>query len=220
VYCFEVDGAQMEDVRRAVSVDLGYPMLEEYDFRKASLPNLLLTQLWASPLAARRAQDTTTADLPCGLKPSALIRDYQEKSLSKMFGNGGLRAFAPCLLRSRTLTERACRLTAQAARARESSCCRAVPARPWWASLPCAPSRRAALSSAPLVRRPRFVRVISAAAAAECRARAAVAVDQWERQIHQWTTLWPQRIKKFTAQHKELVRCAALDGALCVWVVA
>ena len=41
-------------------------MLEEYDFRN----------------------DTVNANLDIDLKPATVIRPYQEKSLSKMFGNG------------------------------------------------------------------------------------------------------------------------------------
>jgi DNA excision repair protein ERCC-3 len=41
-------------------------MLEEYDFRN----------------------DTINANLDIDLKPSTVIRPYQETSLSKMFGNG------------------------------------------------------------------------------------------------------------------------------------
>lgn len=41
-------------------------MLEEYDFRN----------------------DTINANLEIDLKPTTTIRPYQEKSLSKMFGNG------------------------------------------------------------------------------------------------------------------------------------
>ena len=41
-------------------------MLEEYDFRN----------------------DTINANLDIDLKPATVIRPYQEKSLSKMFGNG------------------------------------------------------------------------------------------------------------------------------------
>ena len=51
-----------------------YPMLEEYDFRN----------------------DTVNANLDIDLKPSTVIRPYQETSLSKMFGNG-------CVSRSFTL---------------------------------------------------------------------------------------------------------------------
>lgn len=45
---------------------LDYPVLEEYDFRN----------------------DHINANLDIDLKPMTVIRPYQEKSLSKMFGNG------------------------------------------------------------------------------------------------------------------------------------
>lgn len=68
-YHFEIDPAQVETLRKQ-SADIGYPTLEEYEFRK----------------------DTLAGDLPISLKPSASIRPYQEKSLSKMFGNGRARS--------------------------------------------------------------------------------------------------------------------------------
>lgn len=46
--------------------DLGWPVVEEYDFRG----------------------DTVNPNIPIDLKPTTQIRNYQEKSLSKMFGNG------------------------------------------------------------------------------------------------------------------------------------
>ena len=49
---------------------LGYPVLEEYDFRN----------------------DETNPNLDIDLKPSTSIREYQEKSLSKMFSNGRARS--------------------------------------------------------------------------------------------------------------------------------
>ncbi|KIW29776.1 uncharacterized protein PV07_05564 [Cladophialophora immunda] len=47
-------------------LDIGYPAISEYDF----------------------ANDFENATLPIDLKPSTQIRPYQEKALSKMFGNG------------------------------------------------------------------------------------------------------------------------------------
>jgi DNA excision repair protein ERCC-3 len=47
-------------------IELDYPMLEEYDFRN----------------------DSTLPQLDIDLKPITVIRPYQEKCLSKMFGNG------------------------------------------------------------------------------------------------------------------------------------
>ena len=69
VLSFELAPDRVEDVRRVCN-DISYPMLEEFDFSK----------------------DNSTPDLPIHLKPSAQIRDYQEKSLSKMFGNGRARS--------------------------------------------------------------------------------------------------------------------------------
>ena len=69
VLSFELAADKVEAVRRCCN-EVSYPMLEEYDF----------------------AKDNSTPDLPIHLKPSAQIRDYQEKSLSKMFGNGRARS--------------------------------------------------------------------------------------------------------------------------------
>eukprot|EP00461_Guttulinopsis_vulgaris_P005050 UN05055 len=51
---------------------MGYPMLEEFDFRHD------------------RSMDEYI--LPINLRPQAQIREYQEKALSKMFGNGRARS--------------------------------------------------------------------------------------------------------------------------------
>jgi DNA excision repair protein ERCC-3 len=67
VFSFEIDAKHVGEVRKACD-SIGYPLLEEYDFRK----------------------DNVTANLNANLKPAANIRSYQEKSLSKMFGNGTL----------------------------------------------------------------------------------------------------------------------------------
>ena len=48
--------------------ELDYPLLEEYDFR----------------------HDTMLKNLDIELRPNAILRPYQEKSLRKMFGNGKL----------------------------------------------------------------------------------------------------------------------------------
>lgn len=70
-HSFEVDPAQVENVKqRCLPNALNYPMLEEYDFRN----------------------DTVNPDLDMELKPQAQPRPYQEKSLSKMFGNGRARS--------------------------------------------------------------------------------------------------------------------------------
>jgi DNA excision repair protein ERCC-3 len=65
VHAFEIADNGVEAVQKRC-LELGLPILEEYDFRN----------------------DDVNANLEIDLKPSAQIRDYQEKSLSKMFGNG------------------------------------------------------------------------------------------------------------------------------------
>lgn len=81
VHAFEIDDAKIDvrgpavnlaftkspeqDVKKRCN-ELEYPMLEEYDFRN----------------------DTVNPNLDIDLKPSTVIRPYQETSLSKMFGNG------------------------------------------------------------------------------------------------------------------------------------
>ncbi|EJF64583.1 DNA helicase [Dichomitus squalens LYAD-421 SS1] len=69
VHAFEIDDAKIDEVKKRCN-DLEYPMLEEYDFRN----------------------DTVNANLEIDLKPSTVIRPYQETSLSKMFGNGRARS--------------------------------------------------------------------------------------------------------------------------------
>nr|CAD1836947.1 unnamed protein product [Ananas comosus var. bracteatus] len=70
-HSFEIDPAQVENVKqRCLPNALNFPMLEEYDFRN----------------------DTVNPDLNMELKPQARPRPYQEKSLSKMFGNGRARS--------------------------------------------------------------------------------------------------------------------------------
>lgn len=63
---------------KRICVEMDYPVLEEYDFRN----------------------DTINPDLKIDLKPTTMIRSYQEKSLSKMFGNGCVKpiAFVRCVL--------------------------------------------------------------------------------------------------------------------------
>ncbi|KAF3941062.1 hypothetical protein ABW19_dt0204588 [Dactylella cylindrospora] len=65
VHSFEVHSEGVEKVQKEC-LTLGYPLLEEYDFRN----------------------DSRNANLDMDLRPQAQIRSYQEKSLSKMFGNG------------------------------------------------------------------------------------------------------------------------------------
>lgn len=68
-HSFEVMPSAVETVKRRC-IELDYPMLEEYDFR----------------------HDLLNPNLPMDLKPATTIRPYQEKSLSKMFGNGRARS--------------------------------------------------------------------------------------------------------------------------------
>ncbi|KAF4459259.1 DNA excision repair ERCC-3 [Fusarium albosuccineum] len=65
VHAFEIPDSAVEIVQKRC-LDLSYPILEEYDFR----------------------YDNMNADLEIDLRPNTQIRPYQEKSLSKMFGNG------------------------------------------------------------------------------------------------------------------------------------
>ncbi|EEH21891.2 hypothetical protein PABG_04107 [Paracoccidioides brasiliensis Pb03] len=65
VHSFEIPNTAVEAVK-ARCQSMGCPALEEYDFRN----------------------DEINPTLDIDLKPNAQIRSYQEKSLSKMFGNG------------------------------------------------------------------------------------------------------------------------------------
>ncbi len=69
VHSFEVAPDSVEIVKKRCQ-EIDYPVLEEYDFRN----------------------DTRNPNLDIDLKPSTQIRPYQEKSLSKMFGNGRARS--------------------------------------------------------------------------------------------------------------------------------
>jgi len=65
VHSFEIADTNVETVQKRC-LDIGYPILEEYDFRN----------------------DDVNPNLEIDLRPNTQIRPYQEKSLSKMFGNG------------------------------------------------------------------------------------------------------------------------------------
>ena len=65
VHSFEIPNEAVESVKARCQA-MGCPALEEYDFRN----------------------DEINPTLDIDLKPAARIRSYQEKSLSKMFGNG------------------------------------------------------------------------------------------------------------------------------------
>ncbi|CAG0881463.1 unnamed protein product [Cyprideis torosa] len=67
--CFEVDQSKIEVLQKRC-IELEYPLLFEYDFKG----------------------DTHNPDIPLDLKPNAILRPYQEKSLRKMFGNGRARS--------------------------------------------------------------------------------------------------------------------------------
>lgn len=69
VHSFEIAPSSVEIVKKRCQ-DIDYPMLEEYDFK----------------------HDDRNPNLDIDLKPSTQIRPYQEKSLSKMFGNGRARS--------------------------------------------------------------------------------------------------------------------------------
>lgn len=69
VHSFEISASSVETVKKRCQ-EIDFPVLEEYDFRN----------------------DKQNKDLEIDLKPSTQIRPYQEKSLSKMFGNGRARS--------------------------------------------------------------------------------------------------------------------------------
>eukprot|EP00514_Thraustochytrium_sp_LLF1b_P003622 CAMPEP_0184512736 /NCGR_PEP_ID=MMETSP0198_2-20121128/3041_1 /TAXON_ID=1112570 /ORGANISM="Thraustochytrium sp., Strain LLF1b" /LENGTH=810 /DNA_ID=CAMNT_0026902783 /DNA_START=313 /DNA_END=2745 /DNA_ORIENTATION=- len=69
VYSFEIHAEHVEAVRRA-ALRHEYPLMEEYEFRR----------------------DKVNANLAIDLKAKTEIRPYQERSLSKMFGNGRARS--------------------------------------------------------------------------------------------------------------------------------
>jgi len=66
---FEIEQDKIEDIQKRC-IHLDYPLLAEYDFKNDSL----------------------NKDISMDLKPSTLLRPYQEKSLRKMFGNGRARS--------------------------------------------------------------------------------------------------------------------------------
>ncbi|XP_061660722.1 general transcription and DNA repair factor IIH helicase subunit XPB isoform X2 [Syngnathoides biaculeatus] len=66
---FEIQQDMIEVLQKRC-IELEYPLLAEYDFRN----------------------DTVNPDINIDLKPTAVLRPYQEKSLRKMFGNGRARS--------------------------------------------------------------------------------------------------------------------------------
>ena len=69
IYSFEIDPAQFETVKRRC-IEMDYPLLEEYDF----------------------ANDTTCESVAISLKPTTVLRRYQEKCLSKLFSHGRVKS--------------------------------------------------------------------------------------------------------------------------------
>lgn len=65
MHSFEISAKERDKVAERC-LDIGYPPLSEYDFRN----------------------DHVNPTLPIDLRPQTQIRPYQEKALSKMFGNG------------------------------------------------------------------------------------------------------------------------------------
>ncbi|EJD36361.1 TFIIH basal transcription factor complex helicase XPB subunit [Auricularia subglabra TFB-10046 SS5] len=68
-YGFQIDLNKIDEVKKRCN-DLGFPMLQEYDFRK----------------------DVINRNLNIRLTTSGFVRPYQETSLRKMFGNGRARS--------------------------------------------------------------------------------------------------------------------------------
>ncbi|KAL7733975.1 hypothetical protein ACLKA6_011672 [Drosophila palustris] len=66
---FEVSQEKIEVIQKRC-IEIEHPLLAEYDFRN----------------------DTNNPDINIDLKPAAVLRPYQEKSLRKMFGNGRARS--------------------------------------------------------------------------------------------------------------------------------
>ncbi|XP_039281828.1 LOW QUALITY PROTEIN: general transcription and DNA repair factor IIH helicase subunit XPB [Nilaparvata lugens] len=66
---FEVNQEKIEVLQKRC-IELEHPLLAEYDFRN----------------------DTVNPDINIDLRPAAVLRPYQEKSLRKMFGNGRARS--------------------------------------------------------------------------------------------------------------------------------
>lgn len=81
--------------QRCLPNALNYPMLEEYDFRNDTVSFPQLSSVGSAKTTSRiyfilnaHLLFQVNPDLDMELKPHAQPRPYQEKSLSKMFGNG------------------------------------------------------------------------------------------------------------------------------------
>lgn len=78
---FEIDSSAVDEVKRlCLHLDPPLPIIQEYDFRHDSMavPPLL--------------DSTGPGGKPVVLRDASALRDYQTKSLSKMFGNGRARS--------------------------------------------------------------------------------------------------------------------------------
>lgn len=69
VMAFQIKQREIENVQRRC-IEIDYPLLAEYDFKN----------------------DTVNKNVNMTLKPTTVLRPYQEKSLRKMFGNGRARS--------------------------------------------------------------------------------------------------------------------------------
>ena len=69
IILLEIKPDQIEILQKACQ-ELDYPLLAEYDFKN----------------------DTNLLNIGIQLRPNAILRPYQEKSLRKMFGNGRARS--------------------------------------------------------------------------------------------------------------------------------
>jgi DNA excision repair protein ERCC-3 len=69
IILLEIQPEQIETLQKTCQ-DLDYPLLAEYDFKN----------------------DTNLPNIGIQLRPNAILRPYQEKSLRKMFGNGRARS--------------------------------------------------------------------------------------------------------------------------------
>ncbi|KAK6158213.1 hypothetical protein DH2020_005527 [Rehmannia glutinosa] len=210
-HSFEIDPAQMVDLIHLLKVEnvkqrclpnaLNYPMLEEYDFRN----------------------DTVNPDLEVELKPHAQPRPYQEKSLSKMFGNAySLMVFefhkneldslpSPSSLVSCPLSDFMCSVVFL--KLSGYLCSRIAPsshsllpivvvmgsggrARSGIIVLPCGAGKSlVGVSAATRIRK-----------SCLCLATNAVSVDQWAFQFKLWSTIKEEQICRFTSDSKERFR--------------
>lgn len=97
----QMPSLQVEHVKaRCLPGGLNYPMLEEYNFR----------------------DDTVNPGLNIELKPTADLRPYQEKSMSKMFGNGRARSGASALHHTAAFALCLAQLAAWHAQVQEGGC--------------------------------------------------------------------------------------------------